>query len=183
VRERFARTEGGFYLTPADYEAPLGRKFDPLDNVEPSGNATCLSAMLQLALMTGDPAYRTEVEHAVEAMVQGIGKAGLEMAGWLDVTQLLIGPTAEVVIAGDPDDDRTRRLVDRAKSLHAPHVVQWQVPAAGPDDNAIAWAAPTAGKVAHDGVPTAYVCRFGSCNAPTTDAAAMCDQIMEGWVK
>ena len=183
VRERFPRAEGGFYLTPEGHEAPLGRKFDPLDNVEPSGNATCLWAMHQLALLTGDVAYRTEVEHALQSMATVMGKAGLEMAAWLDVAQLLLGPTVEVVVAGSPDDERTREMVDRVRALQAPHVVLLEVPSDGPDAESLNWAAPTAGKVARDGVPSAYVCKFGSCNAPTADAEAMCRQVMEGWAR
>ncbi len=74
----------------------------------------------------------------------------------------------EVVIAGAPEDPRTAALLEAAwRAVPDHHVV-----ALVHDGNreALEQLSPVfAGKVPQDGVPAAYVCRRGVCEAPVTD--------------
>ena len=181
VLERFARPDGGFFLTSSDQQAPLGRRFDPFDSVEPSGNAMLLEALQRLSMLTGRREHRDRVRSCLDAMAGVIERAGLEMAGWLDVGQLHLGPAYEVVVAGDPVDERFLALARTVRSAATPHVALVVVPPSGPDEATAATMPPSMGKVAIEGVPTAYVCAFGTCQAPTTDAAELRSQMMAGW--
>ena len=57
------------------------------------------------------------------------------------------------------------------------------IPAAGADKNLLAIAPALAGKKALNEVPTAYVCEFGICQAPTSDPLQVREQILVGWRK
>ena len=180
--ELFARPEGGFFLTRSDAPSPLGRRFDPFDNVEPSGNTMVLDALLRLSTLTGNQAYRAVVKKSLDAMANVLDRAGLEMAGWLDVGQRFLGPTYEVVVAGDEHDAGTSVLSRVVRGMAAAHVSLAVVPASGPDEATRRQLPPTEGKRAEGGA-TAFVCEHGSCRAPTTDAEQVRTQVMEGWVK
>jgi uncharacterized protein YyaL (SSP411 family) len=181
IEARFAHPPVGFMLTPVDGEAPLGRKLELLDSVEPSGNAAALHAMLRLSQLRGDVAMRGRVEQTLRSHADRLWKAGMEMSWWLDALLLFIGPSYEVVVAGDADDARTQALCRVVLEHAAPHVALVRVPAAGAGDDALAVVPPAAGKTAVEGAPTAYVCRFGTCKRPTADAAELREQISEGW--
>jgi uncharacterized protein len=84
--------------------------------------------------------------------------------------QFHVGGPREIVIAGEPEDPRTRTLLGVAWT--APHAVVASVNRG----NAIALAklSPILGdKEPIDGAPAAYVCERGACLAPITDPAAL----------
>ena len=82
------------------------------------------------------------------------------------------------VIVGQ-DDELSRQLIKR---LPASAVVS-QLPAAGAAADLLKLAPALEGKVAIGGQATAYVCEFGTCQAPTQDGAEMMRQVMKGWDK
>ena len=132
--------------------------------------------MLRLAVLTGEQRYFTFTEEALRANAHTIRTMGMDMAWWADVALRWLGPYREVAIAGE--DPALSQVV---RQLGAPHVVMLQVPAAGPDDAASSVMPSTKGKTARDGKPTAYVCRFGACDAPTRDPEELRRQLLEGW--
>ncbi|HQP36569.1 MAG TPA: hypothetical protein PLI95_15375, partial [Polyangiaceae bacterium] len=118
---------------------------------------------------------------ALEAHAGRVASLGLEMAWWADAALLMTAPFHTVVIAGDEADPRTGALARCALALRAPHVTIARVPAGGPDANTSSISPLTAGKIARDGVPTAYVCRKGACNKPVQRDAELRRQLLEGW--
>ena len=103
------------------------------------------------------------------------------MANWLDAALLSNGPFYEVVIAGDPADPATQELLSLARSGGRSFVLTMHVPAAGPDEQMLALQPVLQGKAQWEEKPTAFVCRKGSCNAPTNDATEMQSQLSAGW--
>ena len=181
--ENFNHPDGGFYLTSARTEAPLGRKTVAYDAVEPSGQSALVHALITLSALTGSQGYLDRAREAVESQSDKLGSLGLEMAWWADAVLRMTAPSWEVVIAGDPADSRTGALVREVTSLGAPYVVLARVPGSPHEESASKLLAITQGKTARHGVPTAYVCRFGACNAPTQDPKELRTQIMAGWAR
>lgn len=89
ARDLFREPGGMWRLTPVGGEAPLGRRVDLYDSVEPSGAAGIIHAQLQAAALTGSSAPADEAAESVAAAAEMIGRAGLEMAWWLDAALLL----------------------------------------------------------------------------------------------
>ena len=58
-----------------------------------------------------------------------------------------------------------------------------QLPAGGPDSRLAALLPPAEGKVASQGKAVAYVCEYGTCQAPTSDPVELKKQVLVGWEK
>jgi uncharacterized protein len=181
VLKHFAAPEGGFYLTADDQPAPLGRLFDFSDSVRPSGGAHMLRLLVRAAALTGDESLLEPVERSLTGFGSLLRRAPTETLGWFDAAQMQLGPYAEVVIAGAPGDAATEELVAAFRHLSPSHAVLIRVPALGPPPELQELLPSTAHKTALAGFPTAYVCRFGSCQTPTTDPGVLRQQILEGW--
>ncbi|MFO7652227.1 MAG: thioredoxin domain-containing protein [Candidatus Krumholzibacteriia bacterium] len=181
VRRDFAAPDGGFYMTAQDARTPIGRSIDLFDSVMPSGNAVMLQNMVRLAALTGRGELRQEAQRHLDAFAPLLGHTQLEMAVWFDVAQKLVGPFYDVVVAGDPRAEDTRALVAAVHRRLPSHVVLAPVPATGADPDLAGLAPAVAQKPARDGRATAYVCRFGSCEEPTSEPDRLVEQLTEGW--
>lgn len=179
ARVDFKRDGPGFYLASTRADAPLGRTVDYFDSVIPSGNAVMFRNLVKLAALTGETVYLTEARDGLGGWSEFLNRAGLELAGWLEAVSCVVGPYYDVVIAGDDDGHLSRAFLSQ---LPASAVLS-RVPAAGPTAELLALAPALAEKKAIDGQATAYVCEFGTCQAPTVEAGVMMEQILEGWVK
>jgi uncharacterized protein YyaL (SSP411 family) len=180
ARAEFGRAEGGFYMAGSKADAPLGRRVDYFDSVIPAGMSVMFSAMIKLSAITGEVKYLNDVKDDLAGWSELLDKAGLEMAWWFDAAARLIGPYHDVVIAGDSADGAlTRGFLGR---LPASGVVSL-IPAGGANAELLALAPALEGKKALGGEPTAYVCEFGVCQAPTGEVAAMSEQMLNGWNK
>ena len=179
----FRRPQGGYFQARDTADKPLGRSVDYFDSVIPSGNAAMLNAMLKLSAITGEAKYRDSAQTTLENWTGLLDRAGLEMAWWFDAAVKLVGPYYDVVIAGDPASSETAALrQDLFSRLPASAVVSL-VPAGGAGTSLVALAPALEGKSAFQGVPTAFVCEFGTCQAPTGDPAVMKKQMLAGWKK
>ena len=177
----FADPNGGFYLMPEGHAAPLGRKADLFDQAAPSGSSVLLAVLLRVAALTGNQRTLDRVDAALASHGDLIRKAGREMAGWLDAAEQRNGPFCEVVVVGDAESARTADLIAVFRKVAPPHAVMIQVPGDGPDARLLRLLPPLAGKRTLNGRPTAYLCRFGTCDSPTTDPAALKAAILNGW--
>jgi uncharacterized protein len=179
----FGRDEGGFYLSPLSADAPLGRTVDVFDSVEPSGAAVMLGNLIQLSAITGEPKYRQRAQADLEKQTGLLERAGLEMAWWLDAALKLTNPYYDVVIAGEAGKSDTKELIQAVISTLPVGAVVSRIPAAGPSADLLVLAPALAGKSAPGNKATAYVCEFGTCQAPTSDPGQMRAQILDGWAK
>ena len=125
---RFVSPSGGWFLTSASEQEPMGRRMALTDSVEPSGNAVMIQTLERLAALTG----RSDLEQAAAQALRGYGGAiqqsGLEMAGWLDGALLAAGPLYELVIAGAEGETGTVALRGTSERLLAPWVVEAHIP-------------------------------------------------------
>jgi len=179
----FGRPEGGYYQARDTADNPLGRSVDYFDSVIPSGNAAMLNAMLKIAAITGESSYRQTAKTSLENWTGLLDRAGLEMAWWFDAAVKLVGPYYDVVIAGDPAAAETAALRAALFTRLPAGAVVSLVPAGGAGLSLVALAPALEGKSAFGGTPTAFVCEFGTCQAPTGDPAVMKKQMMVGWTK
>ncbi len=183
ARAHFAREAGGWHLSSAAVDAPLGRSVEYFDSVEPSGNAAMLNLLIDLGALTGETAYLDEARATLAVCGGLLERAGPELAWWLEAAGKLLWTYHDVVIAGAPGAADTEALRTAFLRPLTPGAVLAVVPAAGPDAQLLALAPALAGKTAVGGRATAYVCEFGTCQAPTADAAVMLQQLMAGWEK
>ena len=170
ARDLFTRPDGGYYLTPRDGEAPLGRTTEYHDSVIPSGNAVLLIAQIKLTALTGEAAYADSARTDLQAWSSNLERYGIEMTGWLEAVARTVTPLYDVVIAGAEQAADTHALQRALLSRLPFNAVISLVPAAGAGDDRLAVAPALRGKTALDGRATAYVCEYGACRAPTHTA-------------
>ena len=82
-----------------------------------------------------------------------------------------LGPTKEVVIAGDPATPQTAELVRMLQSRFLPRVVAVLHPVGSGREAIEALVPDVSAQGPLHGMPTAYVCENAICKLPTTDPA------------
>jgi uncharacterized protein YyaL (SSP411 family) len=177
----FRDSRGGYFLTPKGHETPLGRQVQLRDWAEPSGVGVMLSVLLRLGLLTAAESLVEEVDRTLARYGTVMGRQQLAMALFHDVALRRMGPFYETIIAGDKSQAQTRRMLRLVARGDYFHVVTMWVPAGGPKSTMVKLLPTIAGKSAHGGKPTAFVCQLGSCRRPTQSLATLKAQLSAGW--
>jgi uncharacterized protein YyaL (SSP411 family) len=174
------KKDGGFYFTPDDGEELLVRQKEAHDGAVPSGNSVSMLNLLRLARITGN----TELE----SMSAAIGKMFSAKVVQFPpaYTQLLValdfalGPSYEVVIAGDLKKRDTKDMVKALRAVFVPcKVVLFRPPVETlPDIERIAPFLKS--QLSISGKATAYVCSNYSCQSPTNSINKMIALLKSG---
>ncbi|HEY3266550.1 MAG TPA: thioredoxin domain-containing protein [Armatimonadota bacterium] len=151
---------GGFLFTPAGGQG-LSRRKDDYDGAEPSGGSIAAIALLRLAEMTGNPAFRSAGEGAVRAASGILSEYPEMMPAMLGALDFMLGSPRQVVIAGEDTDEMVRAV----QSLYLPNVTLLRADGSP----AVSALAPWTLAMSPVGPATAYVCREFACQNPTTD--------------
>ena len=169
---------GGYYFTADDAEELLFRQKAYYDGAIPSGNSVAMLNGLKLSRITGD------IE--LERIADRVGTSTTDFqthpaihAFAMSALDFAVGPSLEIVIAGERGTADTVKLVAAYRDLYAPNaVILLRAPGMG--DAAIIETAPFVEfQTMQDGRATAYVCERQTCQAPTTDPQEMVRQIGE----
>jgi len=170
VLDRFADPDpssGALYDTAADAEQLIRRPQDPTDNAAPSGWSAAAGALLGYAALTGSERHRSAAEGAL-GIVTALGSRAPRFIGWgLAVAEAQLDGPREIAVVGPADDPSTAALRRAALLATAPGAV---LATGGPGPTTVPL---LADRPLRDGLPTAYVCRRFTCDAPVTDAAAL----------
>ncbi len=167
------KKDGGFYFTPDDGEELLVRQKEAHDGAVPSGNSVSMLNLLRLARITGN----TELE----SMSAAIGKMFSAQVVQFPTayTQLLaaldfaLGPSYEVVIAGDLRKQDTRDMVQALRTVFLPNKVVLFRPADETLPERVKISSFLKSQLSSGGKATAYVCSNYSCQAPTNSINKM----------
>ena len=159
---------GGFFLSADDVDDLITRGKEAYDGAIPAGASIAAWNLLRLARLTG----RMELEdHALRSMALFSRTAARNPSAHTQLmaaVDFVVGPSFEIVVAGDPAADDTRALLRAFRRRHLPNKVLVLRPpgAAPPITELIPY---TAAQLPVGGQATAYVCRDFACKAPTTD--------------
>ena len=161
---------GGFFDTAASAEALVLRPQDPTDNATPSGWAAACGVLLSYSALTNSADYRQRAQAALAPLV-ALGAEHPRFAGWgLAVLTAWFDGPLEIAVVAAQDDLRLADLWDAARRTARPGAVF--VKGEPGDQHPL-----LRGREPQGGVPTAYVCRQFLCNAPTTSADALIEQL------
>ena len=175
--ERFLDPEaGGFFQTADDDERLVVRPKDLEDNAVPSANSAAAELLVRLSLLTGEAELEDRATAALGLVGDVLARAPTGFGHALCALDLLLGPTYEVAILGEPGDAATRTLVGVvAEAAYRPNVV---LAVASPaDTRAPEHVALLRDRTALEGRPTAYVCRRFACRLPVTTPAELAAQL------
>ncbi|UGV41470.1 thioredoxin domain-containing protein [Methanococcoides orientis] len=170
---------GGFYQTARTSESLLFRKKEVYDGAIPSGNSIAFSNLIRLGRMTGNTELEKKAYEIMKAFSGTISAIPIGYTQFLSGVNFILGPSSEVVIAGDLNSEDTKLMLSQLHKEYLPNKVVMVKPP-GTEGNAITRIAEyTENIVMKDGKATAYVCRDLSCKEPTTDPEKMMQLIKD----
>jgi uncharacterized protein YyaL (SSP411 family) len=159
---------GGFYFTSHDAEELISRQKEVYDGAIPSGNSVAMLNLLRIGRITGDSSYDEMAVRLSRAFSQAVEQAPMAYTQLLAGLDFAIGPSYEVVVAGDPAAEDTKEMLSALRKKYIPNkVLLFKGTGDAPGITAIADF--TKGQSALNGKATAYVCLDHVCNLPTTD--------------
>ena len=164
---------GGFYFAPDDGEELIVRKKEIYDGAIPSGNSVAMLNLLRLGRITANPGLEEKAAEIGRAFSWEVRQSPSAYTQLMVAVDFAVGPSCEVVIAGDSRADHTKEMLKAVNKPFMPNKIVLLRPTEreGPD---ILRIAPFArNQVDLEGKATAYVCRNYSCEKPTTDVNQM----------
>ncbi len=168
---------GGYYSTAGRDQTVLTRGKEKFESARPSGNAVAALNLLRLANLTQDDAMRKRAETVFKAYAGHLKRHPTSMPLMLAALLNWQHPYKQVVIAGRPGADDTRRLLAAVhrKFLPGKMVV---LATGGADQKRLAGLMPfLEGMAMQEGKATAYVCLGYTCRLPTNDVEAVSRQL------
>ena len=168
IRLFWDEEKGGFFFTASDSEKLITRPKEYYDGAIPSGNSVAALLMSQLSRMTGD----SELEGKVEKLIQSNGVSFMQHP--MAYPQLAIafdfvlGPSREIVIAGDPSTDDFKAMMEILEKSFEPRDILLHHPTDKSAKKIQSLVEFIAKQPSIDGKTTVYVCRGRQCEFPVT---------------
>ena len=168
---------GGFFMRGKDQPALIARVKEIYDGAIPSGNSVAVYCLLRLSRLTADSKFEEAARRALEGFAEPLERNPFGSPVMFWAVDFALGPTQEIVIAGDPSADDTRQMV---KALHARYLPRAIVllHSSGAAGKAIERLAPyVAQQGPLRGQATAYICENFICQLPITDVATFLERL------
>jgi len=158
--------KGGFFLTGKDGERLITRTRSGFDGAIPSGNSIAALVLLKLGRLTMDQRFAEQGGRTLEAFAQQLDHSPANSSAMLTAVDFWLGPTQEIVIAGNADATDTERMLKLIDSKFLPNAVTL-LHEQGQKGAAIEQIVPfVSNQVVIDGKVAAYVCENYICNRP-----------------
>jgi hypothetical protein len=159
----------GFFTTPDDGEILIARKKEIYDGALPSCNSMMLTNLALLGHLTGDPVYEEQAARLADCFAGIVRRSPSAYSAYLCGLDYLLGPAADVVIAGRKPDREAQKMIRFIFGNYYPSVtLHFRTPEISP---ALETIAPFTGTMtAPEGRTMAYVCSGRACSAPVTDS-------------
>ena len=169
IEKFYDHANGGFWQSPADRTDLILRVKDDYDGAEPSGNSVATLALLKLAAITGHEDFRQPAEATLQLAAQRLQHQPATLAFLLHALDFWLDEPRRVVIAGDTNSTNFHELLCAAHAVYAPNKII--LGNAGAVE-AFAKTLPAKGEA------TAFVCTGKACQAPTSAAKILREQLM-----
>ncbi|TFH07564.1 MAG: thioredoxin domain-containing protein [Candidatus Thorarchaeota archaeon] len=178
--KNFLDEEGGaFYFTSVEAEELLVRKKDAYDGAMPSGNSVAMYNLIRLARLLGENNYEDRATAIGNAFSMDIKRAPSAYSMMLLGLDFALGPSFEIVIAGNPEMDDTREMIEQVRKIFIPRKVVL-LRGTQEQSKAITKLAPfTKFHEPLNDKATAHVCVDHNCRLPTTELSRMMELLDE----
>ena len=164
---------GGFFFASDVSEDLIIRQKEIYDGAVPSGNSIAMLNLLRLGRITGDSNFEQKASGLSRAFSKNVRNAPSAYAQLMVAVDFAVGPSYEVVIAGDQQDVDTKKMLQAIHWKFIPNKIVIFLPT-GSDLSEISGISPfTKHQSTIDGKTTAYVCVDYKCKLPTTNINMM----------
>ncbi len=171
--------QGGFFLTGKDSEKLITRIKPSTDGVIPSGNSAAAFALLKLGKLTMNQCFTEQGAKVLESFSQQLKQSSAYSSEMLSALNFWLGPTQEIVIAGNADSVDAQQMLKLINSKFLPNAVillHQQKNADSGIDKTVPF---IKNLIAIEGKSTAYVCENYACNRPVNKIDDL-DTILSG---
>ncbi len=166
--ERFQDPAGGpLFRSAAAGRLPV-RPRELRDGAYPSGNSVSFGVLVRLGRLTGSSRLEEEAARLAAAFGPAVRRAPTAYAAFLAEWTFALGPAAEAVLVGRPEDPAFQALRRTLEEGYRPNLQILHRPP-GPAPAIVRLAPFTAPMTAPDGRARVYLCRGGACELPTDD--------------
>jgi len=164
---------GGFYFTAEDSEKLLVRKKEAYDGAIPSGNSVAMLNLLRLGRMTANSDLEHRAAKIGSALSKNVRQSPSAYTQLLVAVDFAVGPSYEVVIAGNSRAGDTMEMLKALRRQFLPNKIVLFNPAeqASPEIFRLAEFIKTQPSL--DGKATAYICMNYHCQRPTNEIDKM----------
>ncbi|MGA3283124.1 MAG: thioredoxin domain-containing protein [Verrucomicrobiota bacterium] len=152
---------GGFWQSPTDAKGLIFRVKDDYDGAEPSGNSVATLALLKLAASTGREDFKRPAEATLRLFAHRLQNFPQAMPFMLHVLDFWLEEPRRVVIAGDANSTKARKLLHAAHSVYQPNKI-----VLGNIGSVEEFARSLPAKSG----PVVYLCVGKVCQSPTSEA-------------
>ncbi len=158
--------QGGFFLTGKDSEKLITRIKPSTDGVIPSGNSAAAFALLKLGKLTMNQYFTEQGSKVLESFSQQLKQSSGYSSEMLSALNFMLGPSQEIVIAGNADAADTQRMLKLVRSKFLPNAVLLLHQQENTDSSIDKTMPFVKNLTAIEGKATAYVCENYACNRP-----------------
>lgn len=159
--------DGGFFFNGRKNEQLIAQTKEIYDGAMPSGNSVALLNNLRLSRITGNPDLERISEQIIRAFAETVNNYPSGYTQFLSALDFALGPSKEIVIAGEPNADDTKEILKEIRKRFMPGKV---VILHSEKDVFIEEIATfTRGQNSINGKATAYICENFTCKAPAND--------------
>jgi uncharacterized protein YyaL (SSP411 family) len=173
VKDFWDAINGGFYLVSDDGESLLVREKEIHDGATPSGNSVAMLDLLRLAHMTGNSGFEEKAAKIGRAFSGAVKQSPAAHGQLMVALDFGIGPSHEIVIAGNQHAADTRAMIEALRTVFLPNKVTLLNPGDRESTKIARLADFGKNETSIGGRATAYVCLNHHCRQPTTDIKKM----------
>ncbi|HLB72724.1 MAG TPA: hypothetical protein VJJ98_01780, partial [Sedimentisphaerales bacterium] len=174
--------DAAFYLTAKDAERLIIRSKPAYDGAVPSGNSVAAFALLRLGLMTMDDKLTDRAAELIESFSAQLTQSPISLNAMLNALDLRIGPTQEIIIAGNSELTQTKEMLKLIRGRFLPNAVLILHPP-GEAGREIEKVVPfLEGQLPIGGKLTAFVCENYVCRKPVNEIEAL-EEVLAGIMK
>jgi len=153
---------GGFWQSTADAKDLILRVKDDYDGAEPSGNSVATLALLKLAAITGREDFKKPAEATLRLFAHRLQNYPQAMPFMLHALDFWLDEPRRVVIAGDANSAKARKLLRAAHSVYQPNKIVLGNTGAVEE---------FARSLPAKSGPVVYLCTGKACQPPTSEVA------------
>lgn len=158
---------GGFFFSGKQNELLIAQTKDMYDGATPSGNSVAFLNVLRLGRLTGNPNSEKMAEQLMKTFGETIRQYPSGYTQFLCALDFALGPTQEIVIAGEAGHKDTEQILTEIGKRFLPRTV---LLLHSPKDRTLKEMVQFVKDLKPiDSKVTAYICENYACKAPTYD--------------
>ena len=160
---------GGLYFTGKGNEPLITQSKEIYDGALPSGNSVAALNFLRLSRMTGNVDLEERIQQLARVFSKQVHAQPIAYTQMLGTLDFMIGPSQEIVVAGDPALRATHAMVRAIHAKFLPNKVLLLRPEGVAGKRLVALSPFVEAMLPVNEQPTAYVCENYACKTPIRD--------------